>query len=199
MRKNFILKGRITMRRIKVLWMVGICLVCAMAFSTAVCAAEAEPKVGHMAGNVKFSKVVSPEDQQYLGLASDGPFTLKDIKGEYFFLESFNTTCPHCMAQAPVLNNLFAMVEKDAGLKGKVKFISAGQGNNDQNAKMWKTFHKVPFPVVPDPDRLLSKALNFSPYPVSVLVDKSGKVLWVHVGSFESAEEAFKAIKPLVK
>ena len=114
-------------------------------------------------------------------------------------VESFNTTCPHCMAQAPVLNKLYAMVEGDAKLKNKVKFVSVGQGNDANAVKMWQTFHKVPFPVVPDKDSKLGKALNFSPYPVTTLMDKSGKIVWVHVGSFDSPDEAFQGIKKAVK
>jgi len=103
------------------------------------------------------------------------------------------------MAQAPVLNALYNKVGNDANLKGKVKLLSVAQGQDQGPASMWKKFKNVPFAVVPDPDSKLGKALNFSPYPVTVLVDKSGKVLWAHVGSFESADEAFTAIKKAAK
>lgn len=102
------------------------------------------------------------------------------------------------MAQAPVLNALFSKLQSDPKLKNKVKVLAAAQGQDASNAKMWKTFHKVPFPVVPDTDSKLGKALSFSPYPVSVVLNKSGKVLWVHIGAFESADEAFKGIQKVV-
>ncbi len=103
------------------------------------------------------------------------------------------------MAQAPVLNALYNKVASDPNLKNQVKFVAAAQGQDQSAAKMWKTFHKVPFAVVPDADRKLSAAMNFGPYPVTLLVNKSGKVLWVHVGGFESADEAFSGIKKAVK
>ncbi len=103
------------------------------------------------------------------------------------------------MAQAPVLNALFQKIQSDSKLKGKVKVLAAAQGQDANNAKMWKTFQKAPFPIIPDKDSKLGKALNFSPYPVTVLLDKSGKVMWVHVGAFESADEAFTGIKKAVK
>ena len=103
------------------------------------------------------------------------------------------------MAQAPVLNALSNMVEKDAKLKGKLKILAAAQGQDATNVKMWKEMHKVPFALVPDQESKLGKALNFSPYPVSVVLDKSGKVVWVHIGSFDSADEALKGIKKVVK
>ena len=103
------------------------------------------------------------------------------------------------MAQAPVLNALYNKVASDPSLSGKIKFISAAQGQDQGPVTMWKKFQKVPFAVVPDPDSKLGKAMGFSPYPVTLLVDKSGKVLWVHVGSFESADEALTGIKKAAK
>jgi len=162
-------------------------------------AADTEPTVGTNLGNVGFSAPLTSEDAKYLGLSSQAPFHLSDIKSPYVLIESFNTTCPHCMAQAPVLNTLFNKVQNDSTLKTKIKFISAGQGNDVGPVMMWKKFHKVPFAVVPDADRKLSTAMKFGPYPVTMLVDKSGKVLWVEVGQFENVDSAFSAIKQVVK
>jgi thiol-disulfide isomerase/thioredoxin len=187
------------MKRKSLVRILGPCLAVLLVCSGLSGAAEQEPVVGHNAGNVQFSAPLSAEDATYLGLAKPAAFTLKDIKADYVLAESFNTTCPHCIHQAPVLNKLFAMVQQDAKLKDKVKFVSVGQGNDQNAVRMWKAFHKVPFPVLPDPDSKLGKALNFSPYPVSVLLDKTGKVVWVHVGAFESADEAFTEIKKVVK
>lgn len=190
---------RIPMKRMHLLFLLAACFCLIFTANAALLAAEAEPKVGLNAGNIPFSAPLTPEDAKYLGLEKPAAFTLKDVKASYVLVESFNTSCPHCIMQAPILNRLFEMVSKDAALKDKVRFISAGQGNDETAAKMWKAFHKVPFPVLPDADRKLSKAINFSPYPVSLLVDKSGKVLWAHIGTFENADEAFKGIKAVVK
>ena len=103
------------------------------------------------------------------------------------------------MAQAPVLNALYNKVASDPNLSTKIKFLAAAQGQDQGPVNMWKKFKNVPFAVVPDPESKLGKAMNFSPYPVTLLVDKSGKVLWVHVGSFENADEAFTGIKKAVK
>jgi len=178
---------------------VMVLAVLSMVLWTGWAAAEKEPVVGYVAGNVQFSATLTPEDAAYLGVPAGAPFTLKDIKAPYVLVESFNTACPHCMHQAPVLNQLFQMVQSDAKLKEKVKFISAGQGNDETGAQMWKAVQKVPFPVVPDKESKLGKALDFTPYPVSVLLDKSGKVLWVHIGTFDNAAEALKEIKKVVK
>jgi hypothetical protein len=103
------------------------------------------------------------------------------------------------MAQAPVLNALFKMVEGDAALKDQIKFVVAAQGQDEKVAKMWKTVRKVPFAVLPDTDWKLSKAMNYRHYPVTMLVDKTGKILWVHIADFENANWALTSIKKAMK
>ncbi|MBM4293429.1 MAG: hypothetical protein FJ126_00795 [Deltaproteobacteria bacterium] len=94
---------------------------------------------------------------------------------------------------------MFNMVQQDAALKDKVKFLAVGQGNDEMAMKMWKVVQKVPFALIADPKSIFGDALKFHPYPVTVLLDKTGKILIVHVGTFDSAEEVFKEIKKVVK
>ena len=179
---------------------LGVCLALVLFFcASPLLAAEKEPVVGQVLGAVKFNAPLSDDEAKYLGLPKAQEFTIKDVKSPYILIEQFNTTCPHCMHQAPILNQLYDLVQQDASLKNKLKFMSVGQGNDDMPVKMWKAFHKVPFPVLPDPNSALGKALNFTPYPVSMVVDKSGKILWVHIGTFDTADEALKGIKAVVK
>jgi peroxiredoxin len=178
---------------------LGCCLALIFCFYTAASGADVEPKVGQQLGPVKFAKPMTDEDAKYLGLEKAGEFTLKDIKSPYVLVEQFSTTCPHCMAQAPVMNNLYNVVNQDPQLKDKIKFMAVGQGNDEAAVKMWKTFHKVPFPLIADPKSALGDALNFHPYPVTMLLDKTGKIVFVHIGAFESTDEVLKDIKAAVK
>jgi thiol-disulfide isomerase/thioredoxin len=181
--------------------MVLSCILALVFFLGAVslAAAEADPKVGQVVGAVKFAKPMSDDDAKTLGLSKAEEFTLKDVKSPYVFVEQFNTGCPHCVRQAPLVNALYNMVQQNAGLSAKLKFMAVGQGNSEMDMKAWKAIQKVAFPLIPDPNSSFGKALNFSPYPVSMVIDKSGKILWVHIGEIESAEEALKGITAVVK
>jgi peroxiredoxin len=161
-------------------------------------AADVEPKVGQTV-KAKFPKPMSDEDAKYLGLDKAEEFTLKDVKAPYLLVEQFSTTCPHCMAQAPVMNTLFSRVQEDPQLKDKVKFVAVGQGNDESALKMWKAFHKVQFALIPDPKSILGDALNFHPYPVTMVLDKKGKIVFLHVGAFESVDEVLKGLKDALK
>jgi thiol-disulfide isomerase/thioredoxin len=176
-----------------------LALVLVLSLRIAALAAEPEPKVGQSVGNLTFPKPLSDKDAKYLGLAKRDAFSLQAIKSPYVLVEQFNTNCPHCLAQAPVLNNLYTMVQQDAALKSKLKFLAMGQNNDENAVKRWKAFHKVPFPVLPDTISTFGKALNFSAYPVTVVLDRSGKILFVHIGAFENAGEVLKGIKAVVK
>jgi thiol-disulfide isomerase/thioredoxin len=162
--------------------------------------AEEEPKVGQVVPNVQFEPTITPQGSAYLGLAKQGPFSLKDIKSPYVLVEQFNTLCPHCMAQAPVMNQLYDMVQQDPQLKAKLKFMGAAQGNTVVQVQMWKAYNKVIFALVPDPNSYFGKALNFTPYPVTVVLNqKTHKIVYVHIGTFEDAGEVFQKIKAALK
>lgn len=179
---------------------LGCCLALLLFFcASPLLAAEAEPTVGLVLGPVTFAAPMSAADATYLGLAKPGEFTLKDVKSPYVLVEQFNTSCPHCMHEAPFLNQLFDRVQQDSALKGKLKFMAVAQSGDTGPVMAWKAMQKVPFPVLPDPNSTLGKALNFTPYPVTMVVDKSGKIVWVQVGAFDDVDEVFKGIKAAVK
>lgn len=178
---------------------LGCCLALVFFFHAVALGADVEPKVGQQLGPVKFAPPMSEDDAKSLGLPKVGEFTLKDIKAPYVLIEQFSTSCPHCMAQAPVMNQLYNAVSQDPQLKDKMKFLAVGQGDGPEKIKMWKAFQKVPFAVVPDTKSALGDALNFHPYPVTMIVDKSGKLVFVHIGAFESVDEVMKDIKAAVK
>ena len=98
-----------------------------------------------------------------------------------------------------MLNELYNLTNQDPVLKGKFKFMAVGKDNDETAMKMWKGFHKVPFPMIADPGAMFAKAIKFPNYPITMILDKSGKIVWVHVGAFLNAEETLKDIKAVIK
>ena len=97
------------------------------------------------------------------------------------------------------MNRLYNLVAK-SDLKDKVKFLAVGESDNRSSLQGFKAAYKVPFPMVPDPDWAIGVDLfHISGTPTTVLVDKSGKVLLLEDGVFDSAEAVFKKIKAKVK
>ena len=102
------------------------------------------------------------------------------------------------MDQAPVVNRLYNLVAK-SDLKDKVKFIAVGESDDASSLRRFKASYKVPFPMVPDPDWEFCSVCTVSGTPTTVLVDKSGKVLLMEVGTFDNAGAMFKKIKAKLK
>jgi hypothetical protein len=170
------------------------CLTLLLTISSLVSAAQSQHKIAQF----KFSGPLSEADQKYLGLEKSGPFTLQDINALYVFIEIMRTTCPHCVAQVPALNQLHKMVA-NSDLKDKVKIISLGESDGAAGLKKFQAANKIPYPLVADPDWGFCSAFSLSGTPTSLLVDKSGKVLLVEEGAFASAGQMFKKIKAKIK
>jgi len=163
-------------------------------------AADVEPKVGQQV-NYKFGKPLSDADAQYLGLDKAKEFTVSDVKTPYLLVEQFSTTCPYCATQAGLMNEIFKRVEQDPALKDKIRLVAEMQGDTADKVTPWKALHKVPYPLIPDPGSTLGDALNFHPYPVTFVLDKKGKIVYLLVGKMESddVDDVIKWVKETLK
>jgi peroxiredoxin len=188
-----ILQGDLMPRKTAPLALAG-CLTLVLACPVLLSATAVPTKTA----NLKFSSTISEPDRQYLGLEKPGAFTLQDIKAPYVLLELMRTTCPHCIEQAPAMNQLFHLVA-NSNLKDKVKFIAVGESDEASALQKFKAAHKVPFPLVPDPEWEIGTLFNIQGTPTTVLLDKTGKVLLVEEGVFDRAGQVFKQLKAKIK
>lgn len=106
-----------------------------------------------------FRYTLASQDRDYLGVSqgffaflSTKDFTLQSIPAEILVIEFFNNYCTSCQAQAPILNTAFTKIMQDETLKGKVRFIGIGAGNNSKEIERFKKDKQVPFPLIPDAD-----------------------------------------------
>jgi peroxiredoxin len=115
--------------------------------------------------------------QKFFGLVKGESFSLKDVKADLIVMEFLNKYCFSCQLQAPVMNQVFSMVQQDSQLKGRVKFIGIAAGNNEREAGSFREEKKVPFPVVPDPKFLAYEAIGepgATPFTVFIRKTESG-------------------------
>ena len=103
----------------------------------------------------EVKEAVTDQDYKYLGLTkgsffSKGKTSLNDISGELLLVEFLNRYCMVCQKDAPEFNKLFDAIEKDAGLKGKVKILGIAVGNSAKEVENFKKEFKVQFPIVAD-------------------------------------------------
>ncbi len=139
-----------------------------------------------------------PKVAAELGLPSDKPFGLSDLKAELVLLEVLGVYCPQCHRQLPGFNSLAGRLRK-AGLAGRVVMLGLAAGGTPMEVNYLRSKGGYAFPVAPDPDFRAHKALGEPQTPFTMLVDKSGTVRFAHLGVIEDVDMLFARMRELVR
>ncbi len=100
----------------------------------------------------------------YLGLdangGSGGIFTVSDIDADIVLIELFSMYCPFCQEEAPLINELFELMNDLPESGPSVKIIGIGASNSEFEVNHFRTTYNVEFPMFPDQDMAIYKALS---------------------------------------
>ena len=138
-------------------------------------------------------------EKKYLGLENDDPFTLAQLPGKLVLVEIFSTTCGTCIKSAPGMNKLFKLIQNDPELKKDLKMMAIGQGDSAKKVGLWRKKFRVKFPLFPDRKREVFKKFGTPGTPYTVLINKSGMVLYAHGGEIKNIEEFIGELKEFNK
>ncbi len=148
----------------------------------------------------------APEQEpmrQYLGLEKRAPFTIDQIAAEVVIVQVYSMYCPFCQLEAPRVNELYALIEKQAGLRRRVKLIGVGVGNSQFEVDFYRETYQVEFPLFPDGKFEIHKLLGETRTPHYYVIKpaRAGKVEVVYekVGKFESPEKFLKTVQNHLK
>ena len=145
-----------------------------------------EPKKGGTLPAISLSVPKDPGEKFYLGLARDGSFKIHQIKAKVVLIKVFNLYCPVCQSTASAMVELFHQIEKHPDFRGKIKLIGIGAGNNEPEIEVFKQYNNIPFPVFPDEDLSIHKALGEvrTPFYIAVRInrDRSHEIVYTHLG-----------------
>ena len=152
-----------------------VVVMLALFMATAICAAEnSPPKVGGVLPDIELLKPSNPAELKYLGLSGSGFFKVQQVKSDVVIIEIFSMYCPYCQGEAPNINNLYALIEKDPALKNKIKIIGIGINNSLFETDIFKKKYKVEFPLIPDGDFKLHKIIGEVRTPYFIVVKLKG-------------------------
>lgn len=153
--------------------------------------------------DLTFKHMLSKSEQTYLGIPQKGFFSFREIRGSLFLVEFLSTYCYNCQKQAPIFNEVYASVEKDPKLRGKVKIIGIASGNNLAEVEQYKKEYKIPYPILPDSKFDAHNAVGSPRTPFTIWVRKDiqgkGVVVSTHLGAIESAEKAIEETKAVLQ
>jgi peroxiredoxin len=167
------------MRRL--LLFIFICL--SLWISSQAKVAWAELRVGQRFSSLTFSGTISDADRLYLGLARPGEFILNDIRVRYLLVQIFSDACPHCTAQAPVVNRLFHELSANPKLNdGTLKMMGVGYYGTPATMERWRGKYGAPFPLIPDPKGQVFRTLDIPGTPTYVVLDSRGTVVYLFYG-----------------
>jgi peroxiredoxin len=126
----------------------------------------------------------------------NGPnLRLQEQRGRVVMVNFWATWCGPCRQEMPQLDRLYQKYHA-AG------FVLLGVNVDDDQRKAAEVAGKlgVTFPVLLDTDKTVSKLYELSTMPSTVIIDREGKVRYVHHGYLSGYEDNYeKQIRELLK
>jgi cytochrome c biogenesis protein CcmG/thiol:disulfide interchange protein DsbE len=127
-----------------------------------------------------------PYSAKYL----DGsPMNIAGEKGNVVFLNVWATWCGPCRFETPELQSLQTQYAAN-GLK--VIGVSVDEGD----AGAVKTFvaeQKITYPIAVDPEGRIANLVQTTVLPTSLLIDRTGKIVWRQIGAVMPNDSKLKA------
>ena len=129
----------------------------------------------------------------YSAMNLDGTkFDLAGRRGKVVLLNVWATWCGPCVFEIPELQRIH---DAYAARGFEVVGVS-GDESGVESVKQFMDEKKMRYPVALDPQGQLANLLQTTVLPTSVLVDRSGKIIWKKYGAiFENDQELDEAIK----
>jgi peroxiredoxin len=163
----------------------GAAVRLALCTSLAVIASTASPALAPAAAAPDFT----------LNVMGGQNLHLKDQRGRVVMVNFWATWCGPCRQEMPQLNRLFEKYRASG-------FVLLGVNVDDDSSKAKEVASKlgVTFPVLLDTDKTVSKLYDLSTMPSTVIIDRDGKVRYMHRGYLAGYEDNYeKQIRELLK
>jgi len=150
-----------------------------------------------------FPEISLPVPQQasektYLGIAETEHFTITQINAPVIIIEIFSMYCPYCQKEAPLINELYELIQSKPVLKDKIKIIGIGAGNTQFEVDFFKSEYSIPFPLLPDESFSVHKAVGEvrTPYffVLQIKPDGSNKIIYSKAGSIQDPQTFLELI-----
>ena len=136
-----------------------------------------------------------PEIHASLGIKGERAFSLSQIQAKLIVLEFFSIFCHKCHQNAPIANQLYNSIREDKELSKNIKMIGIGLASKSKEIAVYKQKFKVEFPLFPDPQKKAQIKSRVKHVPLTIVVDKSGKVLMSHLGVIENLDAFLDKIR----
>lgn len=120
---------------------------------------------------------------------------LQELRGQVVLINFWASWCGPCRQEMPLLEDIYKKYSK-------LGFTILGINVEQDSSKAATYLRDVPvtFPILFDTQNTLSKLYDVNAMPTTVIVDRSGKIRYIHAGYKPGYEETYKKqIKDLIK
>ena len=138
----------------------------------------------------------APELRNVGNWVNSEPLTISSLRGHVVIVAFWTFECINCQRTLPFSNALYAKYHaKGLEIVGVHTPETDSEYNVDNVRKEVRALG-IKYPVVTDNDYKTWKAYGVEAWPTIVLVDKQGRVRWVHVGEgrYDETEGVIKAL-----
>jgi hypothetical protein len=150
--------------------------------------------------DIPLPRPSSEADAAYLGLeeSTDG-FRMDQIKAGVLVVEVFDMYCRFCQGMAPKVDEVYELNLR-SGFASEVKMIGIGRMNTALEVATFKEKYKVQFPLFPDKDLSITRALQAqdegTPHFIVIKMAPGDQMQVVHTftGAFEDPKVFYEVI-----
>jgi peroxiredoxin len=112
-----------------------------------------------------------------LNSSTGKPISLADLKGQVVLINFWASWCGPCRQEMPILDQLYHSYQA-AGFT----LIGVNVEPNASDAQKFLKGTPVSFPILFDPKSMVSQLYEVSGMPSTIIVDRNGKIAYVHHG-----------------
>jgi peroxiredoxin len=170
---------------------LSVLVILFLTFNSTTFTATMSPVKGEKLPIISLPIPKNSYEKIYLGLSGEGFFKISQIKAKGVLIKIFNLYCPICQSTASAMAELYRQIENNPDLKDKMKLIGIGAGNNLLEIEVFKQNYNIPFPVFPDENFKIHKALGEVRTPFFIALkmegDASHEIVHTHLGGLTDA------------
>ena len=139
--------------------------------------------------NLQSDEISKPNGTDNLSVSfitlDSRPINLADLKGKVVFINFWATWCPPCIAEMPSVNSLYNKMKNN----DNVVFIMVDMDNKLESSEAFMKKNSYDLPVYA-PTGSLPEELFTGSLPTTVIINKSGKIVFKHEGmaDYDSGE-----------
>jgi len=128
------------------------------------------------------SNPIAPDFRLPAASGAHGLLSLRSLRGHPVLINFFNTQCPPCIAEMPVLRQTARQYQQDGAI---VLGVATG-GDTMSSARQFARAQRLTYPVVVDTQQDVAWQYTIVGWPTSVFLDRAGRVRARYVGPLDA-------------